>query len=108
VAGIGGFSGRESDVSVSWLAQEVREGKIRWVLDEETSGTGSAAGFGRGAPGDGRAGSKVAIAAVGKACLRVTLPGVSSGSQGSATAVLYDCRGRRGGAGAPGRVRIAP
>ena len=24
VAGIGGFSGRESDVSVAWLAQEVR------------------------------------------------------------------------------------
>ena len=27
VAGIGGFSGRESDVSVSWLAQEVRRGR---------------------------------------------------------------------------------
>ena len=35
VAGIGGFSGRESDVSVSWLAQEVRAGKIRWVLAEQ-------------------------------------------------------------------------
>jgi 4-amino-4-deoxy-L-arabinose transferase-like glycosyltransferase len=93
VAGIGGFSGRESDVSVSWLAQEVRDGKIRWVLDEETSGAGTA-GFGRGAPGDGRAGSKVAIAAAAKACLRVTIPGGSTGSQGSASAVLYDCRGR--------------
>ncbi len=41
VAGIGGFSGRESSVSVSWLAQEVREGKIRWVLDEESSSTGT-------------------------------------------------------------------
>jgi 4-amino-4-deoxy-L-arabinose transferase-like glycosyltransferase len=93
VAGIGGFSGRESDVSVSWLAQEVRDGKIRWVLDEETSGNATA-GFGRGAPGDGRAGSKVAIAAAAKACLRVTVPGESTGTQGSASAVLYDCRGR--------------
>jgi 4-amino-4-deoxy-L-arabinose transferase-like glycosyltransferase len=39
VAGIGGFSGRESSVSVSWLAQEVRDGKIRWLLDEEGTST---------------------------------------------------------------------
>ena len=91
VAGIGGFSGRESDVSVSWLAQEVRDGKIRWVLDEETSGSTS---FGPGARGDGRAGSKVAIAAAAKACLRVTLPSESTGSQGSSSSALYDCRGR--------------
>jgi hypothetical protein len=94
VAGIGGFSGRESDVSVSWLAQEVRDGKIRWVLDEETSGGAGSVGFGRGAPGDGRAGSKLAIAAAAKACLRVMVPGESTGTQGSASAVLYDCRGR--------------
>ena len=37
VAAIGGFSGRESEVSVSWLADAVRAGKIRWVL---TSGDG--------------------------------------------------------------------
>jgi 4-amino-4-deoxy-L-arabinose transferase-like glycosyltransferase len=91
VAGIGGFSGRESDVRVSWLAQEVREGKISWVLDEETAGSTS---FGPSARGDGRAGSKVAIAAAAKACLRVTLPSESAGSQSSASAVLYDCRGR--------------
>ncbi len=43
VVGIGGFSGRESEVSLSWLAQEIRSGKIRWVLDEEgTSSRGSA------------------------------------------------------------------
>ncbi len=53
VAGIGGFSGRESSVSVSWLAQEVRDGKIRWVLDEESSGasTGGQALFGSGSSG---------------------------------------------------------
>lgn len=88
VAGIGGFSGRESDVSVSWLSQEVREGRIRWVLGEEASAGG---GFGRGAPGDGRAGSKAAISAAARACRRVT---VTSGSEGGASAVLYDCSGR--------------
>jgi 4-amino-4-deoxy-L-arabinose transferase-like glycosyltransferase len=80
VAGIGGFSGRESDVSVSWLAQEVREGKIRWVLDEQ-----GGAGFGGGVPGETRLGSKPAMAAVAKACQAVKL------SSGSGT--LYDCAG---------------
>ena len=32
VAGLGGFSGRESEVTVAWLKQAVAEGKIRWVL----------------------------------------------------------------------------
>ena len=35
VAGIGGFSGNESEVTAAWLAQEVRSGKIRWVLDDD-------------------------------------------------------------------------
>ncbi len=39
VAGIGGFSGNESEVTAAWLAQEVRSGKIRWVLDDEAGGT---------------------------------------------------------------------
>jgi hypothetical protein len=38
VAGIGGFSGRESSVGVRWLAGEVRTGKIRWVLEGEGAG----------------------------------------------------------------------
>jgi 4-amino-4-deoxy-L-arabinose transferase-like glycosyltransferase len=51
VAGLGGFSGRESTVSVRWLAMEVRDGRLRWLLDETTStggsfGGGSAGGFG--------------------------------------------------------------
>jgi 4-amino-4-deoxy-L-arabinose transferase-like glycosyltransferase len=117
VAGIGGFSGRESDVSASWLAQEVRAGKIRWVLDEE-SATGSggagalnrAGGFGgAGMPGDTRVGARKAMAAVAKACEAVTLSsedgssseawrasgpsaGGSGGSGGGAR--LYDCAGR--------------
>jgi 4-amino-4-deoxy-L-arabinose transferase-like glycosyltransferase len=82
VAGIGGFSGRESDVSVSWLAQDVGTGEIRWVLDEESTG-GSVGGL----PGDTRTGAKKAMAAVAQACVAVTLS--SSGS-----AALYDCEGR--------------
>ncbi len=95
VAGIGGFSGRESDVSVSWLAQEVRSGKIRWVWAEESGG-----GFSGRLPGDTRTGSKTAMAAVTRACARVAQAAVSgtgagaggAGSGGAGT--LYDCAGR--------------
>ena len=73
MAGIGGFSGRESDVSVSWLAQEVRAGKIRWVLDEQQ---------GAGRPGDARAGARAALAAVAQECAAVTLTESSGGSTG--------------------------
>lgn len=90
VAGIGGFSGRESDVSVSWLAEEVRTGKLRWVLDEQ-----GATGTARGVPGDTRTGAKTAMKAVAKACVAVTLPSSGSGSStSSAAATLYDCQGR--------------
>jgi 4-amino-4-deoxy-L-arabinose transferase-like glycosyltransferase len=110
IAGIGGFSGRESDVSVTWLAGEVRAGSIRWVLAEQT---GAQAGRGGGGlPGDTRAGSKAAMAAVAKACRKVTLTTSSTstaaglsgsgqtlggaGGAGSAASVLYDCLGRAG------------
>jgi hypothetical protein len=98
VAGIGGFSGRESDVSVGWLAQEVRDGKIRWVLAEAQ---GVRVRGGGGLPGDTRAGAKAAIAAVEKSCRRVTLTGTSAStteaSGGTAGAgALYDCQGRAG------------
>jgi hypothetical protein len=104
VAGIGGFSGRESDVSVSWLAQKVRSGSIRWVLSE---GSGARSGVGPGLPGDTRAGSKAAMSAVAKACQAVTLPTSTSSTSASAAAAgrtataggtsastLYDCQGR--------------
>jgi len=94
VAGIGGFSGRETSVSVTWLAQQVRSGKIRWVLSE-------ALGAGAGAPrlrGDTRAGSRAAMAAVTKGCRVVTLPASAgaggSGSRALSSGTLYDCRGR--------------
>jgi len=107
VAGIGGFSGRESDVSISWLAGEVAAGKVRWVL---ASQSGAGVGAGR-LPGDTRKGSSVAIAAAEKVCRKVTLSTTSGASAsknkttaganaagettGSAsTSTLYDCQGR--------------
>jgi 4-amino-4-deoxy-L-arabinose transferase-like glycosyltransferase len=119
VAGIGGFSGRESEVSLSWLAQQVRAGKITWVLDEEgtgvsggTAGPGGVAGFGgavpgglgsagrsgarAGGPGGGetRVGARKAMAGVAKVCKAVTLSSSSSsGSGGGESAKLYDCAG---------------
>jgi hypothetical protein len=49
VAGIGGFSGQESDPSIAWLASEVASGNIRFV----DTAAGAFGGFGRGFPGFG-------------------------------------------------------
>lgn len=97
VAGIGGFSGRESETNAAWLAQEVRAGHIRWVLTT-SGGPGGGPGLGAGAatsrgggpagaPGghDQRVGSTRAMAAVAATCKRV-----------SAVSGLYDCAGRAG------------
>src|SRR5205085_5221948 len=73
VAGIGGFSGRESEVSVSWLAEAVRAGKIRWVVAD-----GAGGGFGR----DGRVGASKVMTAVAQTCRAV-----------SSSSGLYDCQG---------------
>jgi 4-amino-4-deoxy-L-arabinose transferase-like glycosyltransferase len=99
VAGIGGFSGRESDVSIAWLAGEVSSGRIRWVLVE---GDGTDVGGGPRLPGDTRTGSSVAMTAAAKVCRKVTLTtggtsgtSASGGTTGStSTATLYDCQGR--------------
>jgi 4-amino-4-deoxy-L-arabinose transferase-like glycosyltransferase len=90
VAGLGGFSGRESDVSVAWLAQMVRSGHIRWVL------TGGQMG---GLGGDARAGSREAMAAVAKTCRLIPSSAYASASSASSTGSsttghLYDCSGR--------------
>jgi 4-amino-4-deoxy-L-arabinose transferase-like glycosyltransferase len=101
VAGIGGFSGRESDVSVSWLAQEVRSGAIRWVLVEQSGfGAGAGAGAGHGSralPGDTRAGSKAAMSAAAKVCKRVAL-GTSTSTNTAGTASLFSSEGTAGAA----------
>ena len=78
VAGLGGFSGRESSVTAKWIAIEVREGRLRWIVT--TGGQGFA-----GAPGDTRTGSEAAFDVVAKTCKAVT---TSSG------ATMYDCQGR--------------
>jgi hypothetical protein len=78
VAGLGGFSGRESEVSVKWLAEQVRAGHIRWVLADGSGGPG----FGQ----DSRVGSSKVMAAVEQTCTRVTVSGTT----------LYDCAGHAG------------
>jgi hypothetical protein len=81
VAGIGGFSGRESQVSVSWLADAVSSGKIRWVL---TSGGGRDGGGGPGGfGGDTRVGSQTVMTAVANTCKPAN----------TTAGTLYDCSG---------------
>jgi 4-amino-4-deoxy-L-arabinose transferase-like glycosyltransferase len=79
VAGIGGFSGRESEVNVQWLADAVRSGKIRWVL---TSGSNAFGG------NDGRVGASKVMAAVEQVGRKVTI------TSGGSTITLYDLGGR--------------
>jgi 4-amino-4-deoxy-L-arabinose transferase-like glycosyltransferase len=80
VAGLGGFSGRESSVTASWLATEVRSGHLRWLIADGNAG-------GR-LPGDTRTGSQSALTAAENACRKVTI--AAPGSK----VVLYDCVGR--------------
>ena len=53
VAAIGGFSGRESQVSIEWLADAVEDGRIRYVLDRGRRRPGQRRPR-RLQPGDGR------------------------------------------------------
>jgi hypothetical protein len=79
VAGIGGFSGRESEVNAQWLAQMVRSGRIRWVVASDSGGFGG---------NDGRVGSSKVMAAVEQVGKKVTV------SSGSSTITLYDLSGK--------------
>ncbi len=76
VAGLGGFSGRESEVDVNWLANAVESGRIRWVLVSSDGG---------GLGNDGRVGSSALMAAVANSGRKVGT--FDSG-------VLYDLSGR--------------
>jgi 4-amino-4-deoxy-L-arabinose transferase-like glycosyltransferase len=80
VAGIGGFSGRESEVNATWLADMVRSGRIRWVLASDSGGFGG---------NDGRVGSSKVMSAVEQVGTAVTVS-TSSGS----TITLYDLSGK--------------
>lgn len=100
VAGIGGFSGRESQITVSWLAMEVSSGRIRWVLSEGSEQTGPRLA------GDNRVGARVAMAAVRESCTRVdedlsgeggresSFGGAGAAVGEAASDALYDCAGR--------------
>jgi hypothetical protein len=90
VAGLGGFSGRESTVSAAWIAMEVRDGRLRWIVADASQSTPS---FG----GDTRQGSAGAFAIVANACTAVTVGSSSSSGSGSGSGsggTMYDCRGR--------------
>ncbi|MBV9047726.1 MAG: hypothetical protein JOY58_05635, partial [Solirubrobacterales bacterium] len=81
VAGLGGFSGRESSVSVAWLAGQVASGHLRWIVISD--------GGGLQLPGDTRSGSEDAMDAAANVCKAVNLSSsVNSGSK------IYDCQGR--------------
>ena len=96
VAGIGGFSGRESEPSVAWFAEEVRSGNIRWVLSGGQMG--GMGGMGR----DGRTGSTTVMSAVANVCTAIpssAYEGTSSGGDAAnagstSSSGLYDCRGK--------------
>jgi 4-amino-4-deoxy-L-arabinose transferase-like glycosyltransferase len=75
VAAIGGFSGRESQVTTAWLADAVARGQIRWVLTD----TGTVNGM----RNDGRIGSSEVMAAVAQV-----------GTPVSGVAGLYDLQGQ--------------
>jgi 4-amino-4-deoxy-L-arabinose transferase-like glycosyltransferase len=80
LAGLGGFSGRESSVTPAWIAMEVRDGRLRWILNTGSRNFGSQS--------DARQGSAAAFHVVAKACKAVTFTS-------SATKVtIYDCQGR--------------
>jgi 4-amino-4-deoxy-L-arabinose transferase-like glycosyltransferase len=83
VAGLGGFSGRESTVSASWLAMEVRDGRLRWILGSSGQDTG-----GGGLRGDSRQGSASALATAEKVGRKVTF------TSGGTTVTMYDLQGK--------------
>jgi 4-amino-4-deoxy-L-arabinose transferase-like glycosyltransferase len=95
VAGIGGFSGKESSVSVEWLEERIESGAITWIY---TSGLGSDGGFGGGG-GDTRTGSESAIDTVVESCTKVESSAYESGSESSgessggssSSSTLYKC-----------------
>jgi 4-amino-4-deoxy-L-arabinose transferase-like glycosyltransferase len=75
VAGIGGFSGRESQVSLSWLADAVQSGQIRWAVADGSGGFG---GF-----RDSRIGAQDVMTAISKV-----------GTPVSSVSGLYDLQGK--------------
>ncbi|HEY5332296.1 MAG TPA: glycosyltransferase family 39 protein [Solirubrobacterales bacterium] len=106
VAGIGGFSGKESSVSASWLEQRSDSGAITWIYTSGLGGStggpggsstaGAPAGSSGGGPGgDTRTGSESAIDTVVKSCTEV--PSSAYGSTSESSSTLESAGGTSGG-----------
>jgi hypothetical protein len=80
IAGLGGFSGRESSVTASWIAQEVSSGHLRWIMASSFGGGG--------APGDTRTGSATVLTIVEKVGTPVTFE--ANGTK----VTIYDLQGK--------------
>ena len=80
IAGLGGFSGRESSVTASWIAQEVSSGHLRWIMASSFGGGG--------APGDTRTGSATALSIVEQVGTPVTFE--ANGTK----VTIYDLQGK--------------
>ncbi len=101
VAGIGGFSGKESSVSVEWLEERIESGAIAWIYTsglgrrlrrDRRPGVGGASSGGPG--GDTRTGSESAIDTVVKSCTKVASSEYESGESSAnrpAAGTLYQC-----------------
>lgn len=106
VAGIGGFSGKESTVSAAWLGEEIAAGNIRWILSGGAMGGMGGGGPGGTTAGDTRTGSEAAITTAVKSCEAVPASEYESTGSSEATSssesaesseatgssqTLYDC-----------------
>jgi 4-amino-4-deoxy-L-arabinose transferase-like glycosyltransferase len=92
VAGIGGFSGRESDPSVAWFSGQVAGGRVRWVYNEGSNNFGSAF--------DDRPGATTVLKAVARVCPQINTTtgatikaGTFRTSQIDFSRALFDCQG---------------
>ncbi len=79
VAGIGGFSGLESSVTAKWITQEVKEGRLKYILGGSANDST--------APTDGRTGSAAAIAAAERTAKKLTV------TYDGQTFTLYELKG---------------
>jgi 4-amino-4-deoxy-L-arabinose transferase-like glycosyltransferase len=84
VAGIGGFSGKESTVSAEWLEERIADGDVTWIY---TSGLGGGTIGG----GDTRTGSESAIDTVVESCAAIDSSAYGSSSESAGSGTLYRC-----------------
>jgi 4-amino-4-deoxy-L-arabinose transferase-like glycosyltransferase len=95
VAGIGGFSGKESSISAEWLEERIADGEVSWIY---SSGLGGSGGMIGGAGGDSRTGSESAIDSVVESCTAISSAAYSSSaesetSESTVSGTLYRCEG---------------